>query len=60
MQELIKSRRFWATAASVVVILFKDRFASIGLTEEQVSNIVLAIGAWVVGESVRSSQQKAA
>lgn len=50
---LIKSRRFWAAVASIAVVVLKDRLP---LTEEQITNIVLAIGAWIVGESFRSSQ----
>lgn len=46
-------------ASSIVIVLFKDRFAQFGITEEQVQTIVMAIGAWVVGESIRSSQAKA-
>lgn len=54
INSLIKSRRFWATVASVAVIAFKDRLP---IPEDQITNIVLAIGAWVAGESLRSSQQ---
>lgn len=49
-QELFKSKRFWATAASLAVIVFKDKLP---LTEEQIQQLVYALGAWVVGESVR-------
>lgn len=49
-QELFKSKRFWATVASIAVIAFKDKLP---LTEEQIQQLVYAIGAWVVGESVR-------
>ena len=59
MNDFFKSRRFWAVASSIVIVLFKDRFAQFGITEEQVNTIVMAIGAWVVGESIRSSQAKA-
>jgi hypothetical protein len=55
---LIKSRRFWATVASVVVVVGKDRFSALGIDEAMVTNIVIAIGAWVVGESFRSSELK--
>ena len=50
---LIKSRRFWASIASIAVVVFKDRLP---ITEEQITMIVLAIGSWIVGESLRSSQ----
>lgn len=49
-QQLFKSKRFWATVASIAVIAFKDKLP---LTEEQIQQLVYAIGAWVVGESVR-------
>lgn len=54
-QELLKSKRFWATAASIAVVLFKDKLP---LTEEQIQQLVYAIGAWVVGESVRPVASK--
>ena len=50
MNELIKSKRFWLTAAAVAVALFRDK---IPLTDDQISQLVLSIGAWVVGESIR-------
>lgn len=53
-KSLVKSRRFWVTVASVAVIFFKDKIP--GIDEDQITAIVLAIGAWVVGESLRSSQ----
>jgi hypothetical protein len=51
----LKSRRFWALAASVAVVLLKDRLP---ISEDQITQVVLAIGAWVVGESLRSSEAK--
>ena len=54
-QELLKSKRFWATAASIAVVLFKDKLP---LTEDQIQQLVYAIGAWVVGESVRPVASK--
>ena len=54
-QELLKSKRFWATAASIAVVLFKDKLP---LTEEQIQQLVYALGAWVVGESVRHAASK--
>lgn len=55
-QSFVKSRRFWLTFASIAVVVFKDKIP--GLGEEQITAIVMAIGAWVVGESLRSSQAK--
>ena len=50
---LIKSRRFWASIASIAVVVLKDKLP---ITEEQITMLVMAIGAWIVGESLRSSQ----
>jgi hypothetical protein len=52
---LLKSKRFWLTAATVATVLLKDK---IGLTEEQITTLVLAIGAWVVGDSIRGLPEK--
>lgn len=53
IQSLIRSRRFWAAVASIAVIVLKDRLP---IPEDQITNIVMAIGAWIVGESLRSSK----
>lgn len=47
---LLKSKRFWAAAAVVAVVIFKDKTP---LTEQQIQELVLAVGAWIVGESIR-------
>ena len=47
---LLKSKRFWAAAAVVAVIVLKDKTP---LTEQQIQELVLAVGAWIVGESIR-------
>ena len=47
---LIKSKRFWAAAAVVAVVVLKDR---VPLNEQQITEIVLAVGTWIVGESIR-------
>ena len=50
LQGLLKSKRFWASVASVAVVVLKDK---VPLTEDQISLVVLAIGGWIVGESIR-------
>lgn len=54
-QSFIKSRRFWLMIGGVAVAVFKDQLG-LPLTEEQIQEMVLLIGAWIVGESLRSSQ----
>lgn len=56
IQSLIKSRRFWAAMASLAVVLLRDKLP-FPVSEEQITNAVLAIGAWIVGESLRSSRE---
>jgi hypothetical protein len=51
---MIKSRRFWASVASIAVVVLKDKLP---LTEDQITGLIMAIGAWIVGESLRSSQE---
>lgn len=50
LNSVLKSKRFWLTAAAVAVIVFKDKT---GLSELQISEIVWAVGGWVIGESIR-------
>jgi hypothetical protein len=50
ISELFKSKRFWAAAATVAVVVLKDR---VPLSEDQVQQLVWVIGAWIVGDSVR-------
>jgi hypothetical protein len=49
---LFQSKRFWAAAASVAVIVLQDRLP---LTPDQITLAVYAIGAWIVGDSIRPS-----
>ncbi len=52
MQVILQSKRFWLTVASVIAVAAKDYLP---LTEEQIQQIVLALGAWVIGDSLRST-----
>jgi hypothetical protein len=57
MQDLfisfLKSRRFWVMLAGVAVVVLKD-FTP--FTPDQITAVVLTIGSWIVGESIRSSR----
>ena len=50
---LLKSRRFWVAIAGVVVTT--TNILGFDLNPDQVNNIVLLGGAWIVGDSLRSS-----
>jgi hypothetical protein len=47
---LLKSKRFWAAAAVVAVIVLKDKTP---LSDDQIQLMVWTVGSWIVGESVR-------
>jgi hypothetical protein len=48
--DLLKSKRFWAAAATIAVVVLKDKTP---LTEDQIQQLVWVVGAWIVGDSVR-------
>lgn len=50
LNNVLKSKRFWLTAAAVAVVVLRDKT---GLTDQQITELVLAVGAWVVGDSIR-------
>jgi hypothetical protein len=53
LQLLIKSRRFWVAVGGIVVTT--TNIFGLDLNPEQVSNIVLLGGAWIVGDSLRTA-----
>jgi hypothetical protein len=53
LKTLVKSRRFWVAVGGVVTVLLQD---TIGIPEET-ANSVIAIGiAWIVGDSLRTTE----
>ncbi len=56
LDSLFRSRRLWIAAAGVAVVILKETMA-IPLTEEQITQVVLLVGSWIVGESLRSSER---
>ena len=52
---LVKSRRFWVAVAGIVVVTTDA--LGLGLSPEMVTNFVLLGAAWIVGESLRSSEE---
>ena len=55
MQELFKSKRFWVAVAGVLASLLKDKLPISG---DQITEIVLVLAAWIVGDSLRSTVKK--
>ena len=58
VQDLLKSRRFWISVGAIAAVVLKDRLG-LPLSEEQITDLAILIGSWVVGESLRSSSAKA-
>jgi len=53
VQALFTSRRFWIAVGGVVFVAFDG--LGLGLTEGQTTNLVIVLGSWVVGDSIRST-----
>jgi len=57
LNDLVKSKRFWAAVAGIAVVVLKDKLP-IALDEQQITMIVMAIGSWIVGDSLRATVVK--
>lgn len=57
INDLLKSRRFWVSVGTIAAVVLRDRL-NIPLDEQQITDIAILIGSWVVGESLRSSSAK--
>ena len=55
VNSLFKSRRFWVAVAGVVVVSSETVRVNIGLTADQTTNVVLVLGSWIVGDSLRTT-----
>ncbi len=51
---LFESKRFWMAVATILFVLVRDK-AALPVTEDQVNQIVMAIAAWIVGDSLRAT-----
>ena len=51
MSDLIKSKRFWTALAGVAVVVVGQFFPNI--PEDTVTNIVMMLSAWIIGETFR-------
>lgn len=52
-QDLVKSKRFWAAIAAILVVVVRDKFPNLPFSEDQISQIVMVVAAWIVGDSLR-------
>lgn len=57
INSLLKSRRFWTAVAGIIIVVAKDQIPFLQqFSDQQITDIVLLVGAWIVGESLRSSE----
>ena len=49
-----KSRRFWAAMVTSVIVAFNETLG-LNLTPEQINNLVMVVGAWVIGDSMNKT-----
>ena len=52
-KSLVKSRRFWTAIGTVVTIALQD---VIGIPEDTATSIVAIAVAWIVGDSLRTTE----
>ena len=50
---LVRSRRFWTAVGTVVTVALQD---VIGIPEETATSIVAVAVAWIVGDSLRTTE----
>tara|TARA_Y100001936_G_scaffold226733_1_gene246390 strand:- start:9673 stop:9846 length:174 start_codon:yes stop_codon:yes gene_type:complete len=53
IKSLVKSRRFWTAVGTVVTVALQD---VIGIPEETATSIVAVAVAWIVGDSLRTTE----
>ena len=53
--KMFSSRKFWSTVVGCVTTLLSDKF---GLNPEEVRNILMSIGALVVGQGIADGAKK--
>lgn len=50
--DILKSKRFWAAVATLLVVVLGK--LGLDIDEATVQNIVMVVAAWIVGDSLRS------
>ena len=53
VQALFRSRRFLVAVGGAVVVVFDG--LGLGLTAEQTTNLIIVLGSWLVGDSIRKT-----
>ena len=53
LKTLVRSRRFWTAVGTVVTVALQD---VIGIPEDTATSIVAVAVAWIVGDSLRTTE----
>jgi hypothetical protein len=54
MNALLKSKRFWLAASTLLAVALRERL-NLPVTDDQVHQVVLVVAAWIVGDSLRGT-----
>lgn len=55
LESLLKSRRFWATLATLVAIIAADGLG-LDVSADAIQSVAIAVAAWVVGDGLRETK----
>ncbi len=56
LKSLFESRRFWAGAAGLLVIVAEHFGVTAEIEQQTIFNMSMLIGAWIVGDSFRKTE----
>jgi len=55
LSKLVESKRFWTAIGAAVTIVFQEK---LGLSADTAHDLVLVMGAWILGDSLRGTTDK--
>ena len=55
IRALVESRRFWVSVAGILVVISEQLGNPLGISDAQITELVILAAAWVVGDSVRKT-----
>ena len=55
IRALFESRRFWVSVAGILVVISEQLGNPLGISDAQITDLVILAAAWVVGDSVRKT-----
>ena len=55
IRALFESRRFWVSVAGILVVISEQLGNPLGISDAQITELVILAAAWVVGDCVRKT-----